>query len=207
MVPAQGLDQGFALRILSGTKPEICPLNAKGFPGVTFGGDYPIDKVTYAEAAFPLEVTLEAFSPFIPLNIVDSSLPATVLKFTVRNNSTCKIVGELGGWIENLVGVKSGQLFRIMRVNRGRNTSAATVLECGFREAAVAAAPIKDERALMVFEDFEREDWGQWKVEGKAFGKSPSQGDIKPSQKLSGYQGRRLAILTAITWCHPMTRS
>ena len=192
LLPTEGLDQGFALRILSGAPQETRPLNAKGFPGVTFCGEYPIAKVNYADAAFPLQTSLEAFSPFIPLNLADSSLPATVMKFTVKNTSSATITGELGGWLENSVGQKSGPLFRVMRVNRGRKTSGATMLECGFRESAVGAP--QAERALMVFEDFEREDWGQWTVEGEAFGKGPTEGASRSNQKkLSGYKGRRRA--------------
>ena len=57
---------------------------------------------------------------------------------------------------------------------------------------AAAAAP-QAERALVVFEDFEREDWGQWTVEGEAFGKGPTEGAPRPEQKLTGFKGRRLA--------------
>ncbi len=191
LVAAEGLDQGFALRIVSGATPEIRPLNAKGFPDVTFCGEYPIGTVTYTDAAFPLQVTLEAFSPFIPLDLEDSSLPATVMRFTVKNTSGTKIEAELGGWLENVVAYKSGQLFPVMRTNLERKSNDALMMECGFREVATAAVP-KD-RPLIVFEDFERADWGKWKVEGDAFGQAPTEGTPRPEQKLSGFQGQRLA--------------
>jgi len=184
------LAQGFALRILSGAKKETRPLNAKGFPGVTFRGEYPIGTVNYADPAFPLEVTLEAFSPFIPLNVDDSSLPATVLKFTVKNTSAAKIEAELGGWLENAVAKKSGQLFHIVRRNREREMNGAVLLECGFREVAVSSP--SETRPLIVFEDFEHTDWGKWKVEGSAFSSAPQEGAVG-SQKLEGYQGQRTA--------------
>ena len=191
LLPTEGLDQGFALRILAGATLETRPLNAKGFPGVTFCGEYPIGKVTYADSAFPLQVSMEAFSPFIPLHLEDSSLPATVIKFTVKNTSSATITAELGGWLENVVAQKSGQLFRILSTNRTLNTQGALVLECGFRDLVSTATTV--DRPLIVFEDFEREDWGQWKVEGDAFGKAPTEGAPHAAQKLKGHKGQRLA--------------
>jgi uncharacterized protein (DUF608 family) len=190
LTPDEVLDQGFALRILSGAKEEIRPLNAKGFPGVTFCGEYPIGTVTYADPAFPLEVTLEAFSPFIPLDVDDSSLPATVLKFTVKNSSQATVGAELGGWLQNAVSLKSGELFPIIRTNRALKTDLATLLECGFREAPPASRPA--DRPTIVFDDFERADWGEWKVEGNAFGSGPAEGGIA-DQKLARHQGKRTA--------------
>ena len=64
---------------------------------VSFIGEYPIGYVSYSDPAFPVSVTLEAFSPFIPLNLEDSSLPATVLEFTLKNTGAAEIEAELGG--------------------------------------------------------------------------------------------------------------
>jgi non-lysosomal glucosylceramidase len=191
MVPTQVVDQGFAVRIVSGAKPEIRPLNAKGFPEVSFRGEYPIGTVAYAAQEFPLEVTMEAFSPFTPLNVDDSSLPATVMKFTVKNTSSTAIEAELGGWLENVVAYKSSQLFSVSRVNRARKTGEATMLECSSRSNSSADA--QQDRPLIVFEDFEREDWGKWKAEGTAFGSDPAQGTTRPEQKVEGYKGKRVA--------------
>ena len=73
------VQQGFLVRTKAGTRT----LDRQGFPGVTFRGEYPIGKVTYAEKGFPVTVKLEAFSPFIPLNAKDSALPATAMSYTV----------------------------------------------------------------------------------------------------------------------------
>ena len=59
--------------------------------------------MNYRDPAVPLAVTLEAFSPFIPLNFDDSSLPATVLRYTVANTGDTPAQVELGGWLENVV--------------------------------------------------------------------------------------------------------
>ncbi|MCX6938282.1 MAG: GH116 family glycosyl-hydrolase [Verrucomicrobia bacterium] len=191
MVPTQVVDQGFAVRIVSGAKPEIRPLNAKGFPEVSFRGEYPIGTLAYTAQEFPLEVTMKAFSPFTPLNVDDSSLPATVMKFTVKNTSPATIEAELGGWLENVVAYKSSQLFAVSRVNRGRKTSEATMLECSYRSNA--SAKPQEDRPLIVFEDFEREDWGKWKADGTAFGSNPVEGTKRSEQLIAGYKGKRVA--------------
>jgi hypothetical protein len=59
--------------------------------------------VEYLDADVPLKVSLEAFSPFIPLNTEDSSLPATVLQFTVTNTSALPVEAALVGRLENAV--------------------------------------------------------------------------------------------------------
>ena len=74
-------------------------LDRDGFSDVTFRGEYPIGIVEYADAAVPLAVKLEAFSPFIPLNTDDSSLPATILQFTLRNTSAAPVEATLAGRI------------------------------------------------------------------------------------------------------------
>ena len=78
-------------------------LNQKGFPSVTFRGEYPIGRVTYVDDKFPLEIQLEAFSPFIPLNARDSAIPATVLSYTVTNASQNAVDVNLLGIMQNAV--------------------------------------------------------------------------------------------------------
>src|SRR5690242_6907607 len=45
------------------------------FQKTRFIGTYPIAKVDFEDSALPVAVSLEAFNPFIPLNVDDSSLP------------------------------------------------------------------------------------------------------------------------------------
>ncbi len=56
-----------------------------GWDSIRFLGRYPIGTVVYESS--DLEVRLDAFSPFVPLRIEDSSFPAVVMAFRVRNRS------------------------------------------------------------------------------------------------------------------------
>ena len=99
LLPSSPLTQRFSLKIGDATRT----LDRDGFADVAFRGEYPIGIVEYADASVPLAVKLEAFSPFIPLNTADSSLPATILQFTVRNSSAAPVEATLSGELENAV--------------------------------------------------------------------------------------------------------
>ena len=81
--PKQRFAQGFSIRL---TGKDI-PLNSDGFKNITFRGEYPRALIAYHDESIPVAVKLEAFSPFIPLNTEDSSLPATIMQYTVKNTS------------------------------------------------------------------------------------------------------------------------
>ncbi len=96
------VNQGFALQVTQNGKTTIKKLNSAGYDDVSFRGEYPLSKVAF-RAADNIAVDLEAFSPFCPLNVNDSSLPTTILQYTVTNNGTVATSVRLGGWLENAV--------------------------------------------------------------------------------------------------------
>lgn len=100
---ASPLDQGFALRVTGDEGTQTRRLDATGFSDVRFEGRYPIGRVRYFDAHCPVEVSLEAFSPFIPLDALDSSLPATVMEYHVRNRGDVALSVDLAGWLENKI--------------------------------------------------------------------------------------------------------
>ncbi len=176
------LEQGFGVRVTSDGKTEFRKLDHTGFSNITFRGEYPIGLVEYSDAAMPVAVSLEAFSPFTPLNTADSSLPATIMRFTVKNTGQDKIDVELVGWLQNAINLYSQNAVTGRRTNQISKKPAAMLLNC----SAEAARPAKatDPRPDIVFEDFKKETYDGWQVEGKAFGDGP----ILKS-KIPQYQG------------------
>jgi uncharacterized protein (DUF608 family) len=75
-----------------------------GVDGLEITARYPIIEVAYRSQAIPVEVRLEAFSPFIPLNSKDSGLPAIVFNFTVTNPQHRTAQVSLLSSQQNLVG-------------------------------------------------------------------------------------------------------
>jgi non-lysosomal glucosylceramidase len=186
--PQSPLRQGFALRVKTGEKTLVRSLDRRGFPGVRFCGEYPMGTVEYQDDGVPVSVRLEAFSPLIPLSAEDSALPATVMQFTVKNTSDAPAEVTLAGWLENGVCPDSGKEMDAARVNRVVRRGDMTMI---LGEAKATKAP-KTERPPIVLADFEGQDYGDWKVEGKAFGKGPAGGTILQQQEVSGFQGKGL---------------
>lgn len=175
-VPDIPLTQGFALRI----GDQTIALDRTGFGDVSFRGEYPIGRVEYRDATVPLAVKLEAFSPFIPLNTEDSSLPATVMQFTLTNPTAAPVAGSLVGTLENAVllnhRTQSGTRHNRVIIGQGY-----TFLESRVEKALEAATPAQPD---IILEDWHQATYAGWQVEGTAFGKGPIQKSAMPS-----YQG------------------
>ena len=171
------LQQGFALKLGDRT----IPLDTNGFADVTFRGEYPIGTVRYNDPSVPLSVTLEAFSPFIPLDVENSSLPATIMSITLTNTSSAPVEASLSGSLENAVLLRHretpGQ--RIITPVREKNF---TMLDCSVKPASFPAPT--QPRADILMEDWNKETYEGWNVEGTAFGTGPILKSLIPK-----YQG------------------
>jgi len=174
--PVSPVEQSFSLRIAGKT----VALDKTGFSDIGFLGQYPVGTVTYKDAGVPLAVTLEAFSPFIPLDTDDSSLPATVMRFTVRNTSGAMVEGTLVGSLQNAVCLQHAEA-QGTRHNRFVAGSGFTFLECSAAKPSAPAAPPQPD---IVFEDWQKGTYDGWKVEGTAFGAGPIKKSAVPD-----YQG------------------
>jgi non-lysosomal glucosylceramidase len=182
--------QGFSLRLTVKGKSHARSLDQSGWRDVSFTGQYPFGFVEYRDPESPVTVNLEAFSPFIPLNPEDSSLPAIVMSFTLKNISASTVGVELAGWLENAVCLHSAESASGCRRNRILHRPSFTFLEC-------TAEPLPQEERVSVrpdllFEDFEKESYDGWTVSGLAFGNGPVQQDQVPSyQGTLGIHGQR----------------
>ena len=162
--PSSPFRQGFSL-LIDG-QPRA--LDRTGFADIAFRGEYPIGKVTYADSACPLNVELEAFSPFIPLETEDSSLPVTVLRYTLRNPGPGPVAAELRAASENPVCLRRRDRPGILRSRLVSGTGHTSVL---FTAEVAPGAPAQ--RADVVVEDWSSPAFGRWRVTGTAFGAGP----------------------------------
>jgi uncharacterized protein (DUF608 family) len=192
LMPASPLEQGFALRIESGEQIQVRALDRSGWSEISFRGEYPIGSVAYRDAQSPVSVWLEAFSPFSPLNTDDSSLPATVMRFTVKNHGASPVEAQLTGWLENAVCLHSATNHDGLRRNRVVRAERVTFLEC-LAEPPLPSAALPESRPEIVFEDFEQETYVGWQATGTAFGEGPiEKAKMPPYQGDVGSQGKRL---------------
>ncbi|MFY0626955.1 MAG: hypothetical protein JXR07_11705 [Reichenbachiella sp.] len=97
------IEQGFSVSVKSSGIEITKRLNRDGFEDIEFLGQYPIGEVNYRSEEIPVDIKLEAFSPFAPLDIENSIYPATILNYSVKNTSAEAIEVRLMGWLENAV--------------------------------------------------------------------------------------------------------
>jgi non-lysosomal glucosylceramidase len=188
-VPDEPLEQAFAIRISTGGKTQTRALDRRGFSDVRFRGEFPIARVEYHDPGSPVIVTLEAFSPFIPLDVDDSSLPATILRYTVRNTSSQPLEATIAGWLQNAVCASDTSRPVTLR-NRIVHGNRLAMLECLAEQAPQSA---RSDRQDIVFEDWDKPTYEGWTVEGTAFGKGPiDRDDIPKYQGDVGGEGRRV---------------
>ena len=181
--------QGFVLRVRAGEQTVTRTLDRGGFPEVRFRGEYPIGLVEYADADCPVTVTMEAFSPFIPLNAADSALPATVLHFKLKNTGKITAEVELAGCLQNAVCCRSGAFSEGTRGNRLIQRKDFCMVA---GSARAVKQPAQSTRPPIVLADFEQADYGDWKAEGEAFGQGPARGTLTGQQTVAGFQGKGL---------------
>jgi non-lysosomal glucosylceramidase len=187
---ANRLLQGFAIDVAQDGRRLARSLDAAGYPDVTFCGEYPIARIRYADEDIPVDVTLQAYSPFIPTNAQDSALPATVMSFEVTNTSSAPVDVSIAGWLENGVlsvsaGDLVGQAERVAAVHRDRGGAMAVGRARPLERQARARPPI-------VFADFEGGNYEGWTIEGEAFGEQPAAGTLENQQHVSGFKGSGL---------------
>jgi len=184
------MEQGFAVNIQTGDKTESRTLDKVGFKDIRFRGEYPVGRVNYSDKKCPVKVELEAFSPFIPLNVKDSAIPSTIMSYTVKNTSDQPVSVRLSGWIENKVCPFVKDTPGYIRCNEIHNSNNNLTL-------SMSALSHNDKgsskvRPDVLFEDFEFTKFGRWTSEGQAFGTGPVlQEDVPDYQGDLGMQGKR----------------
>ncbi|MHC4095706.1 MAG: GH116 family glycosyl-hydrolase, partial [Planctomycetota bacterium] len=203
------IQQGFAIRTNQAGKTKTWTLDRDGFSGIKFHaqypiwhvnyedgngfsdikfrGQYPIAYVNYEDRDCPVTIEMEAFSPFVPLDLKNSTYPATIFNFTIVNNSKHPVKARLAGWLQDTVCLDSRKKNPIS-VCHGIVRSQDMALLHFDAIKQTAPAPARDD---IIYEDFESQTLDKWKIEGVAFSGAP-----KPNyhhQPMQNYRGDGLA--------------
>lgn len=179
-----GFVQDFALEAGGRSRP----LDASGWAEVEFDGRWPLGSVRYRDPAAPLEARLDAWSPFIPLQLDDSSLPVTVVEVTLHNPGPTPVAATVTGRLGNPVCRHSLDTAPVELRSETARLNGATALV----HTAVRAAPAADPRPDVRFAGFEDAGYGDWQAQGEAFGGGPvALGEIPAYQgDVNGVGGR-----------------
>jgi non-lysosomal glucosylceramidase len=103
-------------------------LGSRNAPGLrrlesaVFTGEYPVARIGFRDPRLPVKVSLEAFTPFIPLAADESGLPVAVLRYKVSNPGTAPASVSIAFALSNVVGLPNGGPGR-GRVNDRRESS------------------------------------------------------------------------------------
>ncbi len=103
------LDQGFAIKIEIAGKTIIKKLEETDWDEIAFEATYPIATLHYKDAALPVSVQLQIYSPFIALDEYNSGLPATILSFTIKNTGKEQCNVSIIGWLENKTAIHTAK--------------------------------------------------------------------------------------------------
>jgi uncharacterized protein (DUF608 family) len=192
--PSTPIPQGFTLTV----KPENGEqqqrhLNRSNFPNIEFVGEYPTGRVRYErgqDVVFLLDVSMEALSPFIPLNAKESGIPGTVLQIKIQNTSNQSVEVQLQGYLYNVIGTTHiGKIRGMSRITEERSPGMTSIVFSA--EELPALNPDKIAKPE-VFADFESGSYGNWKKTGTAFGDKPALGTLPNQQPVSGFGGKYL---------------
>jgi len=188
--PADYGSDAFRFSIIEpGTAPRA--LNASGYRDITFTGQYPVGSVRYADASTPLAVELTAFSPFCPLDVESSSIPATLLRYRITNtgnaSAACTFVGTMANHVclaSAPPASKGSGRCPVVRQNDVITSTKPAGLVLIAR--AVNPAPTDDtaRRPDIVVADFESGTYKGWTATGTSFGDRP-----RALAEVPAYQG------------------
>ncbi len=85
----------------------LLPSHLAGLPRLAearFTGAYPLAHIAFQDGAVPLQVELEAFNPFIPLNADDSGLPIAIFRWRLCNPLELPVQATVAFSLLNAIG-------------------------------------------------------------------------------------------------------
>jgi uncharacterized protein (DUF608 family) len=101
----------FGVRVRQGTGEAVTRVlqtKAEGslppVESLSYEGGYPIARLAFHDADLPIQVTLEAMNPLIPLDAANSSIPCAIFRLTAKNPGTTAAEATLFATLQNAVG-------------------------------------------------------------------------------------------------------
>jgi uncharacterized protein (DUF608 family) len=120
-----------------------------------FSGEYPFAWYTFTDAALPATIRMECFSPLIPLDEKDSSIPCAIFNLTAENNGQTPVEVSFLATQQNAVGMDAAQAISGRtspayggNVNRVLRDTGATLLHMS--TAKPKDSPVYGDMALAV---------------------------------------------------------
>lgn len=129
------LEQGFAVQAVVNGKTYLKELSEEHWGEVVFTPAYPVATITYSDKDFPVVINLEVFSPFIPLDALNSALPVTILRVAITNTTASNLNISVLGWMENGVNKLSGKAGNGKKKNEVLTTQNSSKIFCSFEAA------------------------------------------------------------------------
>ena len=99
----------------AGGKPAVHALQTeavgafKAMSSLKFEGEYPFGKYIFEEQALPVEVELEVFNPFIPMDLKSCAIPCAIYTVTAKNTSQAKVKVDVLAAQKNALGFAEGR--------------------------------------------------------------------------------------------------
>ncbi|MCT4646050.1 MAG: GH116 family glycosyl-hydrolase, partial [Carboxylicivirga sp.] len=84
---------------------------------LTFQGEYPFAWLKFTDDEMPVELSMEAYNPFIPMDLKNSAIPCAIFKLTAHNPTDKKIDVSFLYAQQNAVG------YRTINQHGGKNSS------------------------------------------------------------------------------------
>jgi non-lysosomal glucosylceramidase len=176
LTPPHGGDQGYSVDQLGGL-PRLAES--------TMRGEYPLLGIDFYDETLPVEVSLEAFTPFVPLDPDESGIPVAVLRYRVRNPGVVGVDVTVAGTLANPIGARAYQQDRrddfdapvaierrddgVLRGLHFTSELPADAVRSGTLSLVTAAADITSKRQWLVgfWNDGARAFWNDFSDDGR----------------------------------------
>lgn len=102
--------------------------------GATMHGEYPVVDIDFDDDVLPVDVSLRAFTPLVPLDADASGIPAAVLRYRVTNPGAQPVAVTVAGSVSHTAGRGEGPYgMRAQQTVRWRDEGGVRGLDFGIR--------------------------------------------------------------------------